>query len=112
VAEAAGAGNETRVLLATDRFPDSGFHCGARSCIRPPVSARNSQTQVAVVAERGCPGGLAGAEHHRPRARRGPVERLKAVAFVRAAAERLAFRAPAAAPPVGLARHQVERDRL
>src|SRR5262245_24488380 len=66
---------------------------------------------MAVVADRGLGGALAGAQQRAPGALGGPFDRTKRRALVRAVAERLALRAAARAPPVGLARHQVDLDR-
>src|SRR5215475_2718911 len=70
------------------------------------------QALMAIVAEWRRLRSLAGAELHRAVGRRLPFQRLEAGDLVRAVAERLALGAPAAAPPVALARDHLDKDRL
>src|SRR5262245_32471161 len=67
---------------------------------------------MTIVAERRRLRPLAGAELHRAVARCLPFQRLEAGDLVGAVAERLALGAPAAAPPVALARDHLDQDRL
>src|SRR5262245_23777802 len=66
---------------------------------------------VATVAHGPIPGALAGADPGLLRLLRLPLDRRKPRALVRAVAERLALRAPAGAPPVTLARLDIDRER-
>src|SRR5262244_672512 len=70
------------------------------------------QRQMRVVADRRLLGLLAGAQERAAIALHLPFHRLDAGAFVRAVAERLALRAAAAAPPVGLAGDELHQRRL
>src|ERR1700722_3177359 len=71
-----------------------------------------SQLQMAVVTNRRSLRTFAGAQQSSAVALDLPLQRLDAGALVRAIAERLALRAPAAAPPIGLAGDELDEDRL
>src|SRR5947209_20443798 len=66
---------------------------------------------MAIVAKRRARAPLAGAEVDHARALGDPFHRLEAGALVRAVAERLRLRTPAAAPPVGLAFLHAQQQR-
>src|SRR5262249_7622785 len=66
---------------------------------------------MATVAHRPVAGALAGAEPRLLRPLRLPLDRRKRPALVRDAAERLALRPPAGAPPVALAGPDIARER-
>src|SRR5262245_38614607 len=89
--------------------------------MRAGISSENSsskrsgivaQRQMGVVADRRLAGLLARAQEGAAVALDRPLHGLDAGALVRAVAERLALRAPAAAPPVRLAGDQLYQDRL
>src|SRR5579862_8557576 len=67
---------------------------------------------MAIVANRRGLRALAGAQQRAPIALDLPLQRLDAGALVRTIAERLALRAPATAPPIGLTRDELHQDRL
>src|SRR3954453_4662627 len=80
--------------------------------VKIEIYGRGSQLLVAAVADRRRLRALAGAQQRAAIAFHLPLQRLDAGSFMRAVAERLALRATAAAPPIGLAGHQFPQHRL